>query len=485
MSSQLPDILNVKTLPTIDNMEIKTEVLDPITATNSEVVFQIPKNGILDGGSFVSLAVRTASGVADAFLPLKTGIHGLIRNAYLMSGSKVIASTEEYGHYQTMIRQFETPEHREYVEQVKSGNSVDRFNEVANTTGRIIPKDLVYTVFATDASARAVVPDFIKPTDNDATTPVFSVPLSHLIPFMRSRQLPLYAMKENVFLRLVFNTQTTVGGGTICCFPAGSASSGVVVPSLSNIKFYSDHLYYEDGTMDATRKAIFSENGLTYLYEDSVLTNSQIPSVANPTAPAIAEQRIERDIAVSGRTVRNLLIQEKEQGVSHNLLGVYISKCLTTNDLVNFRINEQRLYDRDLENPAHKHNELTQVMGKPLQVPTQLYSFDTDTSKATANNPLVQNSVYAGGQIEGHALPDGVNTTLTNDIRATSHYVGVDLTTSGMNVLGNGKRIGVKPIIISKTIKRTAGNQTARELRCWASVERLITIRNGEVIVSA
>ncbi len=485
MSSQLPDIHNVKTLPTIDNNEIKTEVLDPITATNNEVVFQIPKNGILDGGSFVSLAVRTASGVSDAFLPLKTGIHGLIRNAYLMSGSKVIASTEEYGHYQTMIRQFETPEHREYVEQVKVGNSVDRFNEVSNTTGRIIPKDLIYTTFATDASARAVVPEFIKPTDDDATTPVFSVPLSHLIPFMRSRQLPLYAMKENVFLRLIFNTQVTTTAGTICCFPEGSASSGVVVPSLTNIKFYSDHLYYEDGTMDATRKAIFSENGLTYLYEDSVLTNSQIPSVANPTAPAIVEQRIERDIAVSGRTVRNLVIQEKAQGVSHNLLGVYISKCLTTNDLVNFRINEQRLYDRDLENPAHKHNELTQVMGKPLQVPNQMYSFDVDTDKAINDNPLVQNSVYAGGQIEGHALPDGANTTLTNDIRATSHYIGVDLTTSGMNVLGNGKRIGVKPIIISKTIKRTEGNQTARELRCWASVERLITIRNGEVVLSA
>ena len=484
MSSQLPDILNVKTLPTIDNMEIKTEVLDPITATNNEVVFQIPRNGILDGGSFVSLAVRTANGVSDAFLPLKTGIHGLIRNAYLMSGSKVIASTEEYGHYQTMVRQFETPEHREYVEQVKSGNSVDRFNEVSNTTGRIMPKDLNYSVLATDASARATVPEFVKPTDNDDTTPVFSVPLSHLIPFMRSRQLPLYAMKENVFLRLVFNTQATRGQGTIVCFPQSSTSSGVVVPSLNNIKFYSDHLYYEDGTMDATRRAIFSENGLTYLYEDSVLTNSQIPSIANPAAGAVTEQRIERDVAVSGRTVRNLVIQEKVQGASHNLLGVYTSKCLTTNDAVNFRINEQRLFDRDLVNPAHKHNELTQVMGKPLQVPNQMYSFDVDCSKDTAANALVQNSVYVG-QIEGHQLPDGVNTTLTNDIRATSHYVGVDLTTSGMNVLGNGKRIGVKPIIISKTIKRTENNNQAREMRVWASVERLITIRNGEVVVSA
>ena len=483
MSSQLPDILNVKVLPTINNMEIKTEVLDPITATNNEVVFQIPRNGILDGGSFVSLAVRTASGVSDAFLPLKTGIHGLIRNAYLMSGSKVIASTEEYGHYQTMVRQFETPEHREYVEQVKTGNSVDRFNEVSTATGRIMPKDLDYTTFAADASAVAVVPQFIKPTDDDSTTPVFSVPLSHLIPFMRSRQLPLYAMKENVFLRLVFNTQSTRTDGTLCCFPNASTSSGIVVPSLVNIKFYSDHLYYDDGSMASTRNAIFSERGLTYLYEDAVLTNSQIPSVTAPTTPNVLEQRIERDIAVSGRVVRNLLISEKAQGVAHNLLGNYFSKCLTTNDQINYRINEQRLYDRDLENPAHKHNELTQVMGKPLQVPNQIYSFNVDSDKANADGVCNQNSVYVG-KIENWQLPDESNTGLTNDIRATSHYIGVDLTTSGMNVLGNGKRIGVKPIIVSKNIRRTAADATAREMRCWASVERLITIRNGEVNLS-
>ncbi len=482
--SGLPDILNVKTLPTVNNMEIKTEVLDPITATNNEVVFQIPKNGILDGGSFVSLAVRTATGVSDAFLPLKTGIHGLIKNAYLMSGSKIIASTEEYGHYQTMVRQFETPDHREYVEQIKSGNSVDRFNEVGTTTGRIMAKDLKYTTFAEDNTAECEVPSFIKPTDSDGNTPVFSVPLSHIIPFMRSRQLPLYAMKENVFLRIVFNTQSGRDDGTICCFPDSSASSGVVVPSLPNIKFYSDHLYYDDGSMEGTRKSIFSENGLTYLYEDTILTNTQIPSIANPAAGSISEQRVERDIAVSGRTVRSLLIAEKNQGESSKILGNYFSDCFTTDDSINYRINEQRIYDRDLSNPALKHNELTNVMGKPLQVPNQLYSFDSDTNKAVVDNALNQQSTYIG-KIEGYQMPKADNSDGVAELRATSHYVGIDLTTTGMNVLGNGMRIGVKPIIVSKTLRRPHDSEKARELRCWASVERLITIRNGEVILSA
>ena len=55
----VPEILNVKNnvLPTVSNMEIKTEILDPISSSVSECVFQIPKNGILDGGSFVSLAM--------------------------------------------------------------------------------------------------------------------------------------------------------------------------------------------------------------------------------------------------------------------------------------------------------------------------------------------------------------------------------------------------------------------------------------------
>ena len=483
MSSQLPDILKVQTLPTISNMEIKTEVLDPITSSTSEIVFQIPKNGILDGGSFVSLAVTTATGVSDAFFPLQTGIHGLIKSAFLMSGSKVIASTEDYGHYATMIRQFETPEHRAYVEQVKSGNAMDRFCEVDNATGRIMPKDLQYNTFANDNTARAVVPAFIKPTDSDDTTPVFSVPLSQLIPFMRSRQLPLFSMKENVFLRLILNTQTTADG-SVCCFSSASASSKVITPSFSNIKFYSDHLYYPQDMMNATAKAVYSDNGLSYIYEDSLLTTHQLPAVANPTSPAVTEQRIERDIAVSGKVVRSILISEKETGKAHNLLGLYHSEADLTDREYNFRINEQRYYDRDIKTPSMKYTELSKVMAKPLQVPQQLYSIDADTNKANADNTLNQNSLYIG-QIEAFQLPNATNTDRTNDMRGMSHYTGVDLTTTGFNVLGNGKRIGVKPIVYQCKESRTANKQQAREVRFYSNVERVITIKNGDVMVSA
>ena len=360
---------------------------------------------------------------------------------------------------------------------------MDRFVEVDSATGRVMPLDLDYTQFANDNTATAVVPANLKPTDSDTTTPVFSVPLSKLIPMMLSRQLPTGFLKENVFLRLVFNTQSTRGEGTICCFPQGSTSSGVIKPSRVNIKFVSDHLYYSQPQMDALRSQVFSENGLSYLYEDQIMTLSQVPATANPGVGTVTEQSIERDIAVAGRTVRSLLIQEKFSALGDNdgtnVLGQYVSNDMQTETAHNFRINEQRLYDRDVTKPSHKFNELSQVFASPLQVPTQFYSFDSDSNKDVTDRALNQNSVYVGA-IEGHVLSTG-----NDDIRCSSHYIGVDMTTSGFNTLGNGKKIGNKPIVLSKTYKRTNGKHQGREIRSYAQVERLLTIKDADVMVSA
>ena len=496
----LPDILNVKPLPTISNMSVDTEVLDPISSSAQEVVFQIPKNGILDGGSFVSLAVTVpaalvnADGYSNAFLPMNTGIYGLVRSAQLTVGGKVIASNEDFGHYATMMRQFETPEHRAYVEQVKAGTSLDRFGGIGS--GRICPKDLDVIVEADDNTGRLETPSFIRPTATDATTPVFSVPLSFLIPMMRSRQLPLFGIKEHVYLRIQFNAQThgTLGDsyGNICCFgtmqdaPAGPIPVEVVVsPSLPNIKFYSDHLYYPQPVMDQTLAQINSDKGMNFVYEDMILTNTQLPQATDPVAPAISNTNVERQIAVSGRIVRNIMIQQKPTGSNHNLLGKYVSHCTTANDTYNMRINDSRLYDRDLENPARKYNELAKVLNKPLQVPSQLYSANAESDKSRADGLRQSNSIYIGG-INSHVLPTGTATSRVQDqLSRVSHYLGVDLTTSGFNVLGSGRKIGTKPILLQYNRKNTAGDRGAVEMRIFSTVERVMMLKSGTVMVSA
>ena len=484
--SSLPEMMSVKPMSTQESMHIITEVLDPINISQSECTFQIARNGVLDGGSFVSLAVKCGAG---GFLPLDTGIYSLIKSAHLLIGGKEIASCNDCAHYETMVSKFSTPEHRAYVDSVKSGRTGARFNAVNDASGRIMPTDLVYNADPIDANGRAVVPAQLKPTNDDSTTPVFSVPLSSLIPMMKSRPLPLFTIKENVFIRLVFNTQATGAAdlGKVCCFDATPPADTSVQVSTVNVKFYADHLYYSDATMDQTAQRVFSEQGLSFLYEDLILTTAQIPATANPAADQVVEQSIERDVAVAGRTVRSLLVQDRftanNSNRAHGYLGHYHAGTLDTDDEVNYRINEMRVYDRDLVRPSHKFNELSQVFNTPLQVPSQLYSIDVDSDKQETDKKPNQNSVYIG-QIEEFQLPDEQNTDRAHDIRGTSHMLGLDLTTSGLNVLGNGRRIGSKPIIVSKKLKRTRGREGAREMRVYASVERLMTIKNGKVIVS-
>ena len=168
MSNALPEILNNKPLATVNNMTIETAVLEPITINQKQAVFQIPMNGILDGGSFVQLAVKQATG-ASSYFPIMTGIHGLIESAFLKVGAKVVSSNADYAHYTTMIRQFETPEHRAYVDMVKSGCCGDRWGEFSGG-GRLglVDVDYGYGNFQLSVdNADAEAPRNIQPTDND------------------------------------------------------------------------------------------------------------------------------------------------------------------------------------------------------------------------------------------------------------------------------------------------------------------------------
>ena len=94
----LPTSFDLKPDPSVQSLEIRTEVLDPITNTDSECVFQVPMNGILDGGSFVQLAVEADN---SHFFPMMTGIHSLIDSCELQIGTKVVMSNQKYAHRQT------------------------------------------------------------------------------------------------------------------------------------------------------------------------------------------------------------------------------------------------------------------------------------------------------------------------------------------------------------------------------------------------
>ena len=446
--SSLPQALDFGTIQDVESMKVSTQCLDPITITQSQAVFQIPKTGILDGGSMVQLAVTVSS---DLFFPPQTGIHSLIKSVFLKVGGKVIASSEEYAHYQTAVRQVAHPDHRAYVDMVKSGTVLDRW--ASTSDGRVVPRDMVLSLQSPSvAGDTALVPEFIRPTTDDSTTPVFSVPLSTLIPMMKSRPLPLFAMKEHVYIEINFNTQSASEVGIICCRKSGSSASTAVTVSTSNVKFISDHLYYTQERMDAQARSIFSDQGLGFVYVDNICTVADVPAVT-VTGSDVVTQKIERKVAVSGKVVRNILITDKPSGDIHSILGDYYSQDQRIPCEINYRINDQRVFDRDMDSVTRQYDEVSKVFGSPLMMPSQLYSFDSETDKDSSNQALNQNSVFIG-TIEGFQLPNATNGDLTYDIRGRLHYDGLDLTKTGYQITGNGTQIGVddKSIIVTTSL---------------------------------
>ena len=471
----LPSILDVKPLPSIDTMSIKTEQLEPQTINNSIATFQLPRTGTLDAGSMLTVActIPTAR-VGNAFFPLITGANSMVKSVTLKVGNKVIAQNDNYAYHRTMMRQFQTPDSRAFIGQVREGSSGDR---VAITTdGRVAFRDLVTTVDADPTLTDSLVPSNIKPTDSDSTTPVFSLSLSDLIPMMKSRQLPLFAIKDHVYLEIEFNASADV-----LCTTDGAATP--VTISKPNVKFMYDGLYYSEGQEQAVLSASRSSEGLAFLYEDLITTIAAVPSVGAITQKT--DQVLERELALSGKQVRSIFVQESTDNGAE-VLGRFTSGGRNIPTSINYLINDQRVYDRDIDSVTQKYEELSIAAGRPLMVASQMYSYDVDSDKTSATEALNQNSMSIG-KIEGRSAPDADNSNAFTaaDLRATSSYEGLDLTKDGLNRLGNSTLIGVKPIRLLRTYHRTPEDSGALTLRAFASVEKVMVIRNGEVTVSA
>jgi len=95
--SNRPSILNTGSIPTNTAMKVQSDVLEPLTFSQSECVFRLQPRGILHPGSSITIACDVQGAIARAFPYLNIGIHSLIRRAVLRTtAGRVINDTDEY-----------------------------------------------------------------------------------------------------------------------------------------------------------------------------------------------------------------------------------------------------------------------------------------------------------------------------------------------------------------------------------------------------
>lgn len=491
--SNLPTSMSLVPFKKVDTMHVDTQILDPATITKDSARFVLQRKGILNTGSSIQLGVITNKGTTNYYLPFKTGIHSVIKSATLRIGTNVICQTDENGYYQTLVRQFKTNEQKTRIDTATKGTCDgmipdSRGDGGAGAAYHYQPEVVHWAV----DEQNGLVPGQIKPTENETTTPLFSVKLSELFPGLRDFAIPLFVIAEPVTIELVFNSQdgSAADVGKVLCSTA-TATDPVVEISQSNCKMIVDYLTYSDDRTNEVLEAVMSKDGIVIPYTDLILSTSSTPTVAAPAGNAITEQKITSEIGFSGKTVKNLMWMDTlDVGAAGGgqpttkdvpFQGNYTSQAYMKPDTYQIRVNDMNVYTRPIENEAQKQTEISKVMGNDICVSGAEYSMDYITRKDTY---AISNHLFSTANIEGHSCRQAISAgAKSSTFDGMMHMCGVDLTTNPQT--GKGTLISQKPILIERTLPRTHYDHTQRTVRTFGHYERTLVLQNGNVSVSA
>ena len=503
--SNLPEILQITPMATVDNMTIETSILDPATITDRSVRFVIPRKGILDVGSAIELGCvaldTTLNGDATEkakkpFYPYKTGIGACISRATLRCGSVILAQTEEFGRYLTINNQFKTQAERTHRDgtYMLTSDGVEPDN---GGTGRFQPSDQYWEAHNIGTRLNSVV---LGVKDDILTTiPVGLVKLSQLFPhFAKGLQLPLFAMNDECVLEIEFSQQgpDAVSVGSIGLFPdsyyTGGGTNFACAVDPRTVRFLSDHLTYHGmgksgkDRMSEVADMIMSDSGLSVPYDNLSLTVMNIPASTEPS------QVVTREIGLAGKVVKTIVIADQSfkangEPLVSTQLGLYHSKATWLPSSYNLRVNDRLIYNRAVERESYQQNQLAQAMGTDICVANSEYSFDQCVSKESGTLGDFTNGRWVDSTVNGFSQATSIaNGTFCRE--GMSHYNAIDLRTDPTN--DSGTLIGQKNITLERTLSRVTqtGNANASDTAkkttfCWSQYQQIVNIRNGRVSV--
>ena len=119
MSSNAPDLTKIGAMPSPQNMNISTSIIEPIHHDESFCRFVLMNRGILHSNSKLQLALVKSG--KEAFLPLNVGSHALIQRCVLKAGTKTISEVDDWNHLQAYRSMFMSNEAKSEREGVLTG----------------------------------------------------------------------------------------------------------------------------------------------------------------------------------------------------------------------------------------------------------------------------------------------------------------------------------------------------------------------------
>ena len=95
--NQVPDLLKIGAVQTDTDMNVQTDILDPVVQSNSFIRFAFQNKGILHSMSKINFCLKNV-GTSSVF-PLNIGVYSLIQRATLKIGAKTICEIDDFNQF--------------------------------------------------------------------------------------------------------------------------------------------------------------------------------------------------------------------------------------------------------------------------------------------------------------------------------------------------------------------------------------------------
>ena len=465
------EILRKSPLPSMEEMTIQSEVLDPVIATKTLVRFQVPRAGILRSGSMIKFVVKSETDTS-CFFPLHTGCFAMFDRVELTLGGKRIQSVDKSALYNTIKRQTQSQDYKYGIDMVQKG-CVDRLCSSTGNDGTMMLRDGV------EVTNNSTIPEQYRITSTKPSE--FSVRLDELFPMLEDLSLPLGNLNENLFVNLYLNVQdrTTTATDTHTQGPIGlftsdyGTGSQVVEADLTSFQLVADILYFSEERQAQLAEAMMMDQGITVLTDDVITVINQQPSITPPGA-TVGERQQNIQLSLQGLSVKNILVADRNisSGSSKFLLGDYTSQAYAKPNTLQLRLNDLLVYPTPISNEQLKIKEVGDVFDNDFTVASSEYSFNQVATKSGLF-PLDNKIISDTKTFMTRSCFDG--------LAGNSHFEGISV---AVPRAGRQGTVSKNMAVLERTTFPSTSVSTTdqREVTIFAGVEKLVSFRQGALI---
>lgn len=404
-AGQVPDLMRIGPAQINTQMDVETDILEPVVFNEHFTRFRLQNKGILHSNSKLTFSVDVATHTAGVCsFPLNVGVHALIDRCVLKAGNKTICETSDFAHYASYQSTFINPQHNKQREALTTGRMMCRKWDY--TTDSDVSAEKYTLDFGNEINKRGLtagaftndLPRFCvmergggDSKNGDKTSPVFQIAINDLFPFLKMNQLPLYMFKEDIDLELHYTPAHKRG-------TTKTDHTTNFKIDQSDVSMIADYIYYPQEMMDAYANA---NSEMSFTYVDYRLNKRTITAVKDTS------QSVIQNVGGAGRVVNKLfysLSADKAAGAAELLpFNVYVSQGVEVDRANvtasargvgtlshNIRYNDNYLYPIDIDNRARLFSNLAQAHGSNPFISKDEYSgeFDLITAELVQGRSL-------------------------------------------------------------------------------------------------